>query len=600
MASVFVPGPSVNPSLIGSPAQYLNQINDTLQARKVARVAEERNAQTKLFQDASLALQDRKLAFDEAAPQRTEDLRIANLGREVEKTETVRNLAQGAQFLGGNRLGEADIQKAMAADPRFKNLDAAGQLAATNKFILSSPSALTPPKDFAEALRSGMVQSGQFTGAEINAAVSDEVTRRYPTADKELLKSILVNPSDLLGKGNSTNFNVSIGKDGTPVFGGGRNTGTNSFVSDPVNQADKTTQLNNEHELIGLTKSRTKSTFGVRHELNGIPIVGRFFDKNVTRQNHSKAVAKLEQAGFSTESAISALRGHIDGDLESNMDFDNLSPTDISILKKEAADAALQQTQLLNSKGGGIFPAGQGGAAGVGSIFSPIDAVNAATTINERLLSRLTPQALSDSDLVTEFLNSIGPASTAGGGGGNTPPPDQVAGGGTTPPPPAGGTGSGADLPPDLSEAATSQPVDTIEPREITSRAAEAFVKAPFRAFNKIFPAKEVFENTAQPLVQRILDSTIGQTDLVPQQPRENTVIPSAVTNTLTQGAEGKRRLKRINDITGTGITRNEFESRLSPEQVKAYAYAHNVNTPEEVAVQIIQALRRGETPRIP
>lgn len=435
MVKVFVPGPSVGGNLFGNPAQYINNIGNIANSRRRERVANQRTENEKLFRDATLAMNERKQDYVEAEPQRAEELRLSNLAIDNAKTKSVQDLAEGAQFAGGDRFDT--IRSTLMKDPRFAKMDESGQLAAQNEYIKNNPTSLTSPKRFGEILRAGLVQDGKFTGAEINDIVSKQIARRYPTGDADLVEAQLLKPKDF-GSGSGTN--ISIGADGKIFSGRSGGSGSFNFVSDPVNQGDKTSQMNDEFELLGLTDKSTKSTLGISHELAAVNPINPFgnFDFNVTQQGYSKAISKLEGAGLSVSEAIGVLRDEIDGDLESNLDFENLKPGDVTRLADKAAGIKAQQTQLLNKKGGDISAAGQ--AAG-GRIFTPAQAANAAAVHNQRLLSTLTPQADSDSEVITSFLNRLGPATNTTrqgsdqGGGTPTPEVPLVTPGIATPPP---------------------------------------------------------------------------------------------------------------------------------------------------------------------
>ena len=413
MPRIFVPGPNVNPS-IGSPLGYLQGIQKIFADSERNNLFQERTENTKLFQDATTALNERKQDFTEAAPARTEALRVAALARDTDKVNTVQNFAEGAQYAGGDRFDS--IRGELLKDPRFAGLDEAGQLAAQNEYILKNPTSVTPPKQFRETLRKGLASTGKFTAAELETVVANEVNRRYPTGDADLVKAQLLKPKDLGASAGSNNVTI-----GGKLFSGTKG-GSYDFVSNPVNQGDKTEQMKAEFELLGLGDKRTKSTLGISHELAAVNPINPFgnFDFNVTQQGYSKAISKLEGAGLSVSEAIGVLRDEIDGDLESSLDFENLAPGDVTRLATKAAGIKAQQTQLFNKKGGDISAAGQA----TGGIFSPAQAANAAAAHNQRLLSTLIPQADSDSEIITSFLDRLGASPT------NTPRQGDNQGGG--------------------------------------------------------------------------------------------------------------------------------------------------------------------------
>jgi len=399
MPRIFVPGPSANPSLIGSPTQYLQNINQISAGRDRRRIADERTQNDRLFKEQTAALNERKQLFTEGAPERAEALRVANLARDNEKTTTVQNLAEGAQFVGGDRFDT--IRGELNKDPRFANLDEAGQLAAQNQFILNNPSALTPPKQFSETLRAGLVQSGQFTGAEIEAHIAQQVAQRYPTADKDIIKSLLLKPKDLIGSGGNTNIFGAKGslKSGSSNF---------DFVSDPTNPNARGDVVDRITDTFGLEKN-PDTIFGQRLDVG---------DLDATKQDVAQGVGFLSSNGINSPTAQeAAFNGAFNDDGTVKDKFNWTTKAGRKALLAEATKAQNTEERLFDKKGGGISAAGQ--AAGV---ISPADAANAAFANNEKLLSRLTPQALSDSGVAEAFLNNLGPApqnNTRQGGSGN-------------------------------------------------------------------------------------------------------------------------------------------------------------------------------------
>jgi hypothetical protein len=165
--------------------------------------------------------------------------------------------------------------------------------------------------------------------------------------------------------------------------------------------------VNAEFESLGLTDKRTASTFGITHDDAGLP----FGKPNVTQQNYNQILAKMERRGVSTPASIAALRSAIDGNLESEIDFSKPTKAQLDSLVTIAEANERQQTQVFNKKGGDISNAGQ--AAAGGRILTPSDAVAAASKHNQALLSRLTPGALSDQDVVSSFLDQLGAAAPA-------------------------------------------------------------------------------------------------------------------------------------------------------------------------------------------
>jgi len=378
---IFVPGPSVNPNLIGSPGSFLSNIANISGQRRRAQQAENQLAQQKLFQDASLALNERKQDFTEAAPQRAEELRLANLARENEKAGLIQNMSEGLQFSGGARFDTLDSQ--LLQDPRYAALDDAGKLAARNKYIQSNPSALTPPKQFGDDLRKSLQATGKFTGAEIDAAVSSEIGRRYPTADPAIIKSLLAKPD------------FKIGTDGTARTGSGGRGGSFSLVSDPTDPKAR-----------GEVVDRIAETYELAAKPTDLPLIGRVDvgQLDPAKTDINNAVGMLSAAGVNSptaQEAAFALAFDEDG-TTIKPGFDWRTPEGRQKLVEAGLQSQGTEERIFNKRGGNISRSGQGNTTA--------DVVGALKDYNAGLLSSLTPKALSDAEVVSTFLDSLGAA----------------------------------------------------------------------------------------------------------------------------------------------------------------------------------------------
>lgn len=391
---IFVPGPSVNPN-IGTPAQFISLIDDTIKSNRRARVADERTQQDKIFRQQTADLNARKQDFLEAAPERAELLRVDALARDNEKSQLVANMSEGLQYAGGDRF--TTLEEDLMKDPRYAQLDEAGRLSARNNYINSNPSALTDPTKFGNELRQSLAATGKFTGAEVDAAVAGEISRRYPTADPDIIKSMLAKPKDFIGSGGSTvNIDGKLFSTTKPL------SGSNSLITGAGGPDDRQTVLDRQSELRGL--SNNPSTLpdilgGGRLEIPGGNL-------DVSKQDLSNMIGILATEGINSPTAVEAALGKAftdNNDLKGAYDY----RTDAGKNKLIAEARKAQETEERR-KGGGTSQVG--GAAG---IFTPADAVAAAKTYNSGLLSTLTPQALSNAEVASTFLNSLGAAQAA-------------------------------------------------------------------------------------------------------------------------------------------------------------------------------------------
>jgi hypothetical protein len=382
MPKFFVRGPSVNPN-IGSPAQYLGNIQDIIKGRRDSAIAQERVENDKLFRDQTAALNERRQDFTEGAPQRTEDLRVATLEREAGKASMISNMAEGLSYSGGDRF--TTLEDDLLKDPRYSALDDQGKLAARNAYIKSNPSALTDPKKFGENLRSSLLGTGDFTGPEVDTAVAQEMSRRYPTADPALIKSLLAKPD----------FKISnvTGTKGSSRTGGG-SFGLIADPTDPKARGDVVDRISETRKL-----SDTPWT---------VPLQGSridFGNLNPAKTDISDAVGIMSIGGVNSptaqESAFS-VAFNPDGTIKDEFDWRNKEGKDR--LVAAGLEAQSVEERVFDKKGGDLSRSGQAGQ------ISPADIVKQASEYNSKLLDRLTPQALSDSEVVSTFLDSLGAA----------------------------------------------------------------------------------------------------------------------------------------------------------------------------------------------
>ena len=540
MPKVFVPGPSVNPNLIGSPSSFLSNIGSIANSRRQARIAEERSETDKLFKQGQADRAQQQLDFTLAAPERAEALRVANLEREADKFQTVQDHAKGAQFMGGDRF--TGFEDELAKDPRYNQLDDAGKLAARNEFILKNPTALTPPKQFRETLEAGLAATGKFTGDEIQAYVAAEMAERYPTADKDLVKAQILSPKDLLASGNQ---NITIGSDGK-IFSTGRGgRGGAKLINDPSSQAQRDEVVDSIAGGFAVAEKTGHLPWflgGARLEIPGGGL-------NMSKQDIEGIVGIMAtEGGIVSPTAmqnvlVPGIALTSKGELKEDYDY-RTEPGKQKLIA--AAKKALATEERLLTKGGDISAAGQ--ATG-GAIFSPVDAANAAAQYNETLLSGLTPQALSDADVVTSFLNNLGAAQPA------VPPVDNTR---------QGGNQGGSDVV--IPEVAP--PVVTPQPQPIAQ------------------PAEAEFQIGGQVPAERILQEALTPENLLGNI---NPVVRGTIAGVKQVAPQVKKLFESLTPAAGRGIlsptpeqtprqaTQAAVESLSGPERTQALSAARQL-----------------------
>jgi hypothetical protein len=561
---IFVPGPSVNPNLIGSPSSFLSNIGNIANSRRQARIAEERTETDKLFKQGQADRAQQQLDFTLAAPERAEELRVANLEREADKFQTVQDHAKGAQFVGGDRF--TGFEDELAKDPRYNQLDAAGKLAARNEFILKNPTALTPPKQFRETLEAGLAATGKFTGDEIQAYVAAEMAERYPTADKDLVKAQILSPKDLLASGNQ---NITIGSDGK-IFSTGRGgRGGAKLINDPSSQAQRDEVVDSIAGGFAVAEKTGHLPWflgGARLEIPGGGL-------NMSKQDIEGIVGIMAtEGGIVSPTAmqnvlVPGIALTSKGELKEDYDY----RTEPGKQKLIAAAKKSQATEeRLLTKGGDISAAGQ--ATG-GAIFSPVDAANAAAQYNETLLSGLTPQALSDADVVTSFLNTLGAAQPA------VPPVDNTRQGGNQ-----GGS--------DVVTPEVAPPAAVVDPQQAAiAAAAQAEDDAIFSHItNQATPTPQTATNApligGQVPAERILQEALTPENLLGNI---NPLVRGTIAGVKEVAPQVKKLFESLTPPAGRGIlssapeqtprqaTQAAVESLSGPERTQALSAARQL-----------------------
>lgn len=413
MPKVFVPGPSGKGSF-GSPATYIAGLQSLSEQIGRENLAKDRNEQTKLFQDAQIRLEESGQLWEQAAPERKEEERVATLTRDVKNTQMVENYAQGAQYSGLDRMGDKEVQDIIRKDPRYKNATDQEIFDISNQYKLENPSAFTSPKIFSKNMKAGLLAEGTMSGKEIDAAITAKVGQIWPTMSKESAEKMTISPDKAFsGKGGA---NITIGG---RVFGGGGN-GSFRQVSDPTNAADLTIVLDN---LAGERALPDNPTYflGTRMDFEGgIP----WTSTDLTRQDFGDIASKIQQGGeVYSPTAIRAgiIEGMTgEGNLRSGFDWRN--PEGIKKFTAAAKRAQVAEERLYSSKTGG-GPSATGAIAGQTDFASKLDAIN---EYNEKIWARTVPQAKSSAQLAEGFLAQFGDTPRQGGDTGSVTTP-QVA-----------------------------------------------------------------------------------------------------------------------------------------------------------------------------
>ena len=380
MVKVFVPGPNAGTSFVGSPSQYLTNISRITQQRRNNRLAQDELAAQKVFQEGRLAneqerlgLLQRQQAYTEAAPEREEAQRLAALARENEKLTYAKNIAQGAQHAGGGRF--TDFEEVLSQVPGWNQMSDAEKLQARNEYILQNPNKLTSPEEFSKIYKAGLMQSGLYTGEEIDKFLERELSDRYKTANPDIIKSLLAKPGST-GRSNSV-FNTT----------GGSTSGSGKPVRDTTNPDQREESIDRIAKL---------------HDLDNNPSFlpdwmggGRIdvFKPDVTREDLSTIMGIMQTVGGVTsptavESAITTLIKN--GKIPEA--FDWTTPEGRKNLGDLAIRAQAEEERTRGASGSSIF----------GGNIAEMNAYNA------NLLRQMARAAESDDSIIEDFLGGLG------------------------------------------------------------------------------------------------------------------------------------------------------------------------------------------------
>jgi len=523
---------------------------------------EDELAQEKDFRDKQLAQGDRRQDYVEGATARQIAEEQRKLGLEQEKTGLVEDMSRGLIFGGAERLGDPEVQLKLKSDPRYQALEAetattgniAPLLEYQNKFIENNAALLTRPSEFAGQLRQNLQATGKFTGPEIEAAVAAQVARRYPTADPEMVKAMMVKPS-LGGTSDSA---------ATGVTGG--TGGPSKLFSSQVGQANVYDLINNFASQFGVGDEEVTTWFGMSPEEWGS-------DPDVSKSRIVQYVDRMRMEGFSPEAALGALSQVMQEDQESSFRIDDMNSADLLHMKNLATAAQKQQRE------------GYGGRGGSASAKASMqDRLGTASEYNTRLLSSLSPQALENDELVARFLKGIGPAPTAQTPSTGTPPPVST---GT----PAPVEDTRTEVQKLLNLGNVSAPVEKAKlfgtpeqaeyPVGVPSEDEALLTKLSEAAtFSPVGWAANKAEGLGGDLINSLTPPGPGVLEAQPE-PRET----------------HQERAALLEEYQGTGAQSRAFESKLSGAQYRAYRRAQNPKTPRAEAIRIMEMLKAGKTP---
>lgn len=601
---IFVAGPSARPN-IGSPAQYLQQIQRVGEQVQNDKYRKEKLAQDKLFSDRSYALDERKVDWTEGAREReiAEEQRL--LSKDNEKYQLVNNVAQGAQFMGAGDW-QNTVQKDLMKDPRFRRLDEQGQMQAMNEYILKNPEVVTTPQEFANQMRSVLTNAGLHTGAEIETAIQEQVAKRYPTMSVDTAEKLFVKGKDLIPTGrNGNNVSLQFGNDGRILGTTGRST-KQQLIYDPTNPTlrdDIVARIAAEEELskdANYYPELLPFVGGERMEIEGGGL-------NVTQNDVSEIVGALMSTGeIANPGAIqSVLVQKIqNGVLPEAYDWRTEAGMQRLLNEAKLAQAGEESTYNTSTGQRGSLGDVNSQLAANGQLFGavdPVDAANAALKTNMEILSKTVPRTYDDDEVVALFLDGLGgtkPVTTGqlksgapvtGGGQVPSPAAEQTVPSPTvqTAPPAPTSIGTGEDRiltrPPVITEEQAVQRSGT--PQMNTIGGPEATEAALSKAMNEdnFYLPKYSPQALALKEGRKVFNAAEGLLKgLTP-----------AKGDPILSNTEKKDAQKVAAELIRDNMSTSEFMATLSPADKALYRKATDPSTPIDEAAQILAKLRK-------
>ena len=331
-------------------------VNETLDERKRAEARANAANSLAAYRQGNLDIAQQDMAFKQAAPQRAEDLREANLARSASQGLFADQVASGA---GGSHMQEvlaaAQDNPAYMAMSGPERADFAHQALQKNKRLFSDPTA------YHKEVRTKLLESGDFSREDADTISAQKTAEQFPTMDKDLAVKLF--KTDSKGSG-------SAGKAGKQLF-------TQESPRDRKDQRDNFFDLNE-------ITDKTAGTFRIDPG-----------DYNPTQQNVGTFLSDMGsgQDGVTQDNALAYLQTLMgnSGNVTSGHDISNLSPDDLAAFKTGARNmrAAKERTT---------------GGTAAGSVA----AQNASNQLfNQGIMDRMNPDQSSREKRLSTFFSGL-------------------------------------------------------------------------------------------------------------------------------------------------------------------------------------------------
>lgn len=362
---------NINPSLgFASAAKAFSNIQSNLQDKEAAeslaayRAASTEQAQQEL--EYKLGAEDRAIAEEERL-----------LGKSIEGGLFAE---QAAKEAGGSRVESLLGSILQSEDPRLQGVeDIEGKLAA---FADTNKAAVSDPTVYHDTLLNNLMKGGKHNYEDARKIATEKTTKLFPTMSDDMIKTMMTASGKAPGRGGSGD--------------GAGGTGTFKPWSKMPSVMDESEIHKNFMEMYPVGKGENASIFGVE-----LDYTGPFGAVDVTGPDIRKLSTSMKQEGINPAATYAVVEKYIQGN---NLNFDpvNMTPAQKAAFISDAEQVMAQQGQGYNSKTGALTGGGTGAQAQQ-DYYGQLD----------KILTRGTTKKLSDDELLSQFLGTLGDAQPA-------------------------------------------------------------------------------------------------------------------------------------------------------------------------------------------
>ena len=404
-------------------AQNIGSINEALAERQAEVVQQNQftqrlfNQQNQFNQQQGLREEERldknsqfkaSQQWTEGATQRAidEESRLKKLDLERQKTEE--GIVAGLAYSGAHRADDPNVIKLLEKYPEYSNLsdfegdgainDVSTKIGFINKVIKDNSGAGVDPTFFADQLRRTLVQSGQFTSAQVDASVAKQLGRMFPTQSEAMILKLI----DATEKNapNTSNYFTNYGN------GKGSTQGNVSSLYKGGNLLDISNVAKSVIDAVGITATTPSHVAGIRLDIN---------DNNTTLSDVNSAVANLSKLGVLSATAMQQALVFAmapDGTLKDDYNYIAEGGSGLKNLTTLAKSIEAKENLLINSKTGNLSYPNAGNP-------QQSQLAAAAAAEQNKIMRGLeidairqlgAPRRQTDEQLVTQYMSGLAPS----------------------------------------------------------------------------------------------------------------------------------------------------------------------------------------------